>query len=92
MGAKKTLEDFLAWGATMFPAENYFLVLWGHAYGLGFGRDHGDKLTLKELTGGARQVPARTECRRSRCKLKWSRNTAASRMVGSNCWGRTRAP
>jgi hypothetical protein len=24
-------------------------VLWGHAYGLGFGRDHGDPLTLEEL-------------------------------------------
>jgi hypothetical protein len=25
------------------------LVLWGHAYGLGFGRDHGDPLRLTEL-------------------------------------------
>jgi Clostripain family len=49
MGAKKTLEDFLTWATKMFPAENYFLVLWGHAYGLGFGRDHGDELTLREL-------------------------------------------
>jgi len=51
MGAQKTLEDFLKWAADMFPAEHYFLVLWGHAYGLGFGRDHGDKLTLKEIQG-----------------------------------------
>jgi hypothetical protein len=25
------------------------LVLWGHSYGLGFGRDHGDALTMPEL-------------------------------------------
>ena len=30
-------------------AERYLLVLWGHTYGLGFGRDHGDQLTLGEL-------------------------------------------
>ncbi len=25
------------------------LLLWGHSYGLGFGRDHGDALTISEL-------------------------------------------
>ena len=49
MGAKETLTEFLDRAVELFPAEHYFLVLWGHAYGLGFGRDHGDKLTLKEL-------------------------------------------
>jgi hypothetical protein len=49
MGEKATLEGFLKWAIELFPAEHYFLVLWGHAYGLGFGRDHGDKLTLREL-------------------------------------------
>ena len=32
------------------PAKRYLLVLWGHAYGLGFGRDHKDSLTLRELS------------------------------------------
>ena len=49
MGDKATLTGFLKWALSAFPADHYCLVLWGHAYGLGFGRDHGDPLTLKEL-------------------------------------------
>jgi hypothetical protein len=49
MGTKEALADFLTSTAREFEAENYFLVLWGHAYGLGFGRDHGDPLTVVEL-------------------------------------------
>ena len=52
MGDKGTLTRFLTWAAREFPADRYCLVLWGHAYGLGFGRDHGDPLTLKELRDG----------------------------------------
>jgi hypothetical protein len=50
MGREATLTAFLTWAADRFPANNYCLVLWGHAYGLGFGRDHNDALTLKDLT------------------------------------------
>ena len=50
MGEGATLERFLKWAPAKFPAEHYLLVLWGHGYGLGFGRDHGDPLTLNELT------------------------------------------
>jgi len=50
MGFGATLSDFMLWSATQYPAEHYFLVLWGHAYGLGFGRDHGEPMTLVDLT------------------------------------------
>jgi hypothetical protein len=49
MGSGETLARFLTWAAEAFPADNYCLVLWGHAFGLGFGRDHNDSLTLTEL-------------------------------------------
>jgi hypothetical protein len=51
MGARETLAEFLKWSVRHYPAERYMLVLWGHAYGLGFGRDHGDPLKLSELAG-----------------------------------------
>jgi hypothetical protein len=50
MGKPEALEEFLSWALDWYPADHYFLVLWGHAYGLGFGRDHDDPLTLRELT------------------------------------------
>jgi hypothetical protein len=36
-----------------FKARNYGLILWGHAYGLGFGRDHNDPLFLAEIKDAA---------------------------------------
>ena len=50
MGDGATLLNFLTWAEGAYPADKFFLILWGHAYGLGFGRDHGDALTLGELT------------------------------------------
>ena len=41
------LSDALAMGGS--TVEHHCLVLWGHNYGLGFGRDHDDPLQLKEL-------------------------------------------
>jgi hypothetical protein len=54
MGDKKTLIAFLTEVVKdpKYRAENYCLVLWGHAFGVGFGRDHGDPLTLTELREG----------------------------------------
>jgi hypothetical protein len=51
MGAMATLTEFVTTiaGDPSFAAQNYCLVLWGHAYGLGFGRDHQDPLQLIEL-------------------------------------------
>ena len=58
MGEEKTLSAFLQWVLERdkriddAPTDRgYILVLWGHSYGLGFGRDHGDGLRLDELKG-----------------------------------------
>jgi hypothetical protein len=48
MGTKEALGEFLKI-ARRHDAKRYCLVLWGHAYGLGFGRDHDDALTLENL-------------------------------------------
>lgn len=52
MGSTKVLAGFLedSVGRVAYPSVTRFcLVLWGHSYGLGFGRDHGDELRLGEL-------------------------------------------
>jgi hypothetical protein len=51
MGSGATLQAFFDWVLEHYPADRYALVLWGHAYGLGFGRDHGDPMMLTELRG-----------------------------------------
>ena len=38
MGSGATLEAFFDWVLEHHQADRYALVLWGHAYGLGFGR------------------------------------------------------
>jgi hypothetical protein len=48
-GTSASLLDFLTWASEGHESDHLFLVLWGHAYGLGFGRDHGDPLTVREL-------------------------------------------
>ncbi len=48
-GDREALSSFLEWSLKEHRAKRYLLVLWGHSYGLGFGRDHGDALTLQEL-------------------------------------------
>jgi Clostripain family len=54
-GDKESLFRFMDWARTSHQANHYMLVLWGHAYGLGFGRDHGDPLTLSELAWALRK-------------------------------------
>jgi hypothetical protein len=49
-GDPAALRSLLRWSQEWAPADHYMLVLWGHSYGLGFGRDHGDPLTLTELS------------------------------------------
>ena len=47
-----SLKDFLSAGRAIGEAKEvtcFCLVLWGHNFGLGFGRDHDDPLTIKEL-------------------------------------------
>ncbi len=50
MGSEKTLQFFLNWTASNYPAQHYFLDLWDHgSYYHGVCMDHGDWLTLNEL-------------------------------------------
>ncbi len=49
IGDPAVFKAFLDWAQSRYPADHYLLVLWGHAYGLGFGRDHGNALTMAEL-------------------------------------------
>jgi len=51
MGEGETLTKFVTSVAKSkkFAANNYGLILWGHAYGLGFGRDHNKPLLLSDI-------------------------------------------
>ncbi len=48
-GNPRVLEEFLTSVYKAYDSDYYLLVLWGHAFGLGFGRDHGDPLSVREL-------------------------------------------
>ena len=58
MGKEQTLTTFLTDVVSNpeFQAKNYCLVLWGHAFGVGYGRDHGDPLSLPELRGALKEL------------------------------------
>ena len=48
-GTRCRSAAFLDWVESALSGDYYLLVLWGHAYGLGFGRgDHGNALTMAE--------------------------------------------
>ncbi len=59
MGSAETLRDFLEWGITTYPANNYALILWDHGSGIMSGPEIGgicwddsnneDYLTISEL-------------------------------------------
>ncbi len=50
MAAPQTLSNFVNWGMTNYPAEHYFLDLWGHGKGWGgVVLDDGDWLYMDEL-------------------------------------------
>ncbi len=54
MGDADTLEDFIKWGTSNYPADRYMLVFWDHGGGSLFGlcQDEiygGDSLSLKEV-------------------------------------------
>jgi hypothetical protein len=52
MGDPETLKQFVTTvlSKDAYRAEHYCLVLWGHAFGVGFGRDEEDPLLLDELS------------------------------------------
>jgi hypothetical protein len=60
-GNPNVLLNFLEETRDRFPKQNYLLVLWGHSFGLGFGRDHGDALTIHELSTALEHFAARGE-------------------------------
>ena len=62
MGEPETLQRFLDYGCTNFPAERYALILWDHGGGPNEGlcrdeRFHGDCLTLRELRSALMDSP-----------------------------------
>ena len=60
MGSAITLQNFIQWSKSNYPAENYALILWDHGSGIMFGNDLGgicwddsngnDYLTVPELS------------------------------------------
>ncbi|UCE37817.1 MAG: hypothetical protein JSW00_00810 [Thermoplasmata archaeon] len=50
MADPQTLRDFVNWGFTNFPAERYFLDIWGHGQGWqGVSKDKSDWLEMNEI-------------------------------------------
>lgn len=62
MGDPQILVDFMNWGMLTYPAERYFLVLWGHGLGWqGVVQDassSSDYLELDELTWAFQEIMA----------------------------------
>jgi hypothetical protein len=50
-GHPNTLRDFLIWGSSVAPADNYSLILWNHGAGIhGFNYDDSDGVVSDNLT------------------------------------------
>lgn len=63
MGSAKTLEEFLQWGITKFPAKNYMVVMQGPSEGVsGMMQDvvHDSKMTVAELGQAFKNVHEKT--------------------------------
>jgi hypothetical protein len=57
MGDPETLKQFVSTVVSSeYRAEHYCLVLWGHAFGVGFGRDEEDPLLLHEMREALEQL------------------------------------
>ncbi|URI09792.1 clostripain-related cysteine peptidase [Aquincola tertiaricarbonis] len=70
MGAQSELADFLEWGVTQFPAQEYILVFWSHGSGsvnlvgsglsvIGPDEIFDDGLSVAEIEGALRRVKER---------------------------------
>jgi hypothetical protein len=57
-GNPQVLASYLDWARRTCPADRYMLILWGHSFGLGFGRNYGNALTIGELGTVLRQFAA----------------------------------
>ena len=80
MGDGATLAKFITDVARneKYRASNYGLVLWGHAFGIGFGRDDNDALMLPELRG------ALEEFNRARAEVEGSGTPRPLDLLGTN--------
>lgn len=61
MGATSTIQSFINWGITQYPAKKYMLVFWNHGGGPngGYG-DRQNPATLKALTKAVQQASLAT--------------------------------
>lgn len=61
MGAVSTMQDFIKWGVTQYPAKHYMFVFWDHGGGPngGFG-DNENHASLKALTSAVQQATIET--------------------------------
>ena len=67
MGSAATLQNFIQWAKSDYPAENYALILWDHGSGIMDGNapggvcwddsDGGDYLTLSEISSVLSSTP-----------------------------------
>ena len=91
MGSREALADFLTNGFQL-EAQYYCLVLWGHAFGLGFGRFNHNPLTLEELRlalgdGGRRlDVLATNACTMSYIEAAYQLNERVHYLVASQAF------
>jgi len=53
-GSPTELSAFLEFARTTPRADNYMLILWGHAVRFAFGFDHNDSLTVPEMAAALR--------------------------------------
>lgn len=63
MGDSRTLQEFISWGVSEYPAQNYGIVLWDHGNGIrGFGLDDvfNDYLTIEEFRDSFAQAKKKT--------------------------------
>ncbi len=56
MGDPQTLKDFIVWGKTNYPADNYFLILWNHGGGWKNLKDGKDALHISQVPIGPRSA------------------------------------
>ncbi len=72
MGAQASLENFVQWAKTNYPASRYALVLWDHGSGITSGQDiggvcwddtdGGDYLTISEVSSTLASNPINLLC------------------------------
>jgi hypothetical protein len=93
----RELGSFVTWGTRRFPARRTMLVLWGHAYGVRFGRDPGQTIRLIDLAralrrarhrrGGHLDIIGFNSCSMSYAEAAYELRKAVDYMVASQAAG-----